>query len=229
MSGDISVTTRSTPFTRENITTLIYRRLKNALMTGGYKPGDVMLLRIISEELGVSQTPVREALLQLVSERALNMERGKSITVPIFDKKRLQDLRAIRLKLEVMAAEYAVKNITDADIDELAAIHNRMMQCKLNEEREGTLLHNFEFHSTLYAASQMPDLIAIIEGLWAQTGPSLTYLYRPPFAHSQGDHPHLLVIAALKNRHTEGVVAAIMDDVNQYGLALMQRLPEEMT
>lgn len=218
----------SKPLARENITTLIYKRLKNRLMTGGYKPGDVMLLRTVSEELGVSQTPVREALLQLVSERALTMERGKSITVPAFEKKRLQDLRAIRLKLEVMAAEYAVQNIKDEDIDKLERIHRQMMECKLNEDREGTLLHNFEFHSTLYAASQMTDLIAIIEGLWAQTGPSLTYLYRPPFVHSEGRHPHLFVIDALRERSIDGAVAAIVQDVSEYGSALMTRLPDEM-
>lgn len=223
------MTIDSKPFARENITTLIYKRLKKRLMTGGYKPADVMLLRTISDELGVSQTPVREALLQLVSERALTMERGKSITVPIFDKKRLQDLRAIRLKLEVMAAEYAVRNIQDADIDKLEEIHSVMMQCKLNEDREGTLLHNFEFHSTLYAASQMPDLIAIIEGLWAQTGPSLTYLYQPPFVHSEGAHPHVFVIDALRERRADDAVAAIVQDVNEYGAALMERLPDEMS
>lgn len=222
------MTINSKPLARENITTLIYKRLKNRLMTGGYKPGDIMLLRTISEELGVSQTPVREALLQLVSERALTMERGKSITVPIFDKKRLQDLRAIRLKLEVMAAEYAVQNIQDADIDKLEEIHHIMMQCKLNEDREGTLRHNFEFHSTLYAASQMTDLIAIIEGLWAQTGPPLTYLYQSPFVHSEGMHPHVLVIDALRDRRTDDAVSAIVQDVNEYGIALMQRLPDEL-
>lgn len=217
----------STPLVRENITTVIYKRLKNKLMTGCYEPGDVMLLRTISDELGVSQTPVREALLQLVTERSLTMTRGKSISVPVFDKKRLQDLRAIRLKLEVMAAEHAMQHIQADDIERLEEIHRTMMECKLAEDREGTLLHNFEFHSTLYAASQMTDLVAIIEGLWAQTGPALTHLYRPPFVHSEGIHPHLTIIDALRRRHTDDVLAAIVRDVEEYGAALMERLPEE--
>jgi DNA-binding GntR family transcriptional regulator len=222
------LTIDSSPLNRENITTLIYKRLKNKLMTAGYKPGDILLLRTITEELGVSQTPVREALLQLVSERALSMTRGKSITVPVFDRKRLQDLRAIRLKLEVMAAEYAVHNITDSDIDRLEDIHRVMMRAKKKEDREGTLLHNFEFHSTLYAASYMPDLIAIIEGLWAQTGPSLSFLYRPPFYTSPGEHPHIAVINALRERRASDAVAAIVQDVSDYGAALMARLPADM-
>ena len=185
-----------------------------------------MLLRTISTELGVSQTPVREALLQLVSERVLTMERGKSITVPVLDSKRLQDLRTIRLNLELMAAKYAIQGLTPTDIDELERIHHTMMKCKLNEEREGTMLHNFEFHSTLYAASKMPDLIAIIEGLWAQTGPTLMHLYQSPFIHNDGDHPHLIMIEALRQGDTEKLLAAIKDDVDIYGKALMLRLPE---
>lgn len=223
MSADLK------PFARENITTLIYKRIKKELMTGGYVPGDVMLLRAISDELGVSQTPVREALLQLVSERALTMTRGKSITVPQFDRQRLQDLRAVRLKLEVMAAEYAVHNIKDEDIKKLTDIHHAMIASKQDEDRKGTLLHNFEFHSTLYAASNMIDLIAIIEGLWAQTGPSLTYLYQPPFIQSEGVHPHETVINALQQRRPDEVIAAVIQDVNDYGAALMERWPEELS
>jgi len=221
------MSTDLTPLSRENITTLIYKQLKLRLMTGGYLPGDVMLLRAISEELGVSQTPVREALLQLVSERALTMVRGKSITVPIFDRKRLQDLRTIRLQLEVMAAEYAVRNITDEDIARLEQIHAAMQVCKRNEDKEGTLRHNFQFHSTLYARSEMPDLIAIIEGLWAQTGPSLSYLYVSPFFDVEGPHPHLRVIAALREQRPADVLEAVAYDVSAYGAALMERLPAE--
>lgn len=216
------------PLQRENITTLIYRRLKKSLMTGGYQPGDKLRLRPLCERLGVSQTPVREALLQLVSERSLKMQRGRSITVPVLTRKRLSDLRAIRLKLEVMAARKATQHISAADIAALAESHELMMKNKKLENKEQTLLHNFEFHARLYAASDMPDLIAIIEDLWAQTGPSLSYLYRAPFVHIEDPHPHLIIIDALKRRDEDEVVKAIIRDVDEFGAALMERLPEHI-
>ena len=74
----------------------------------------------------------------------------------------------------------------------------------------------------------MPDLIAIIEGLWAQTGPSLLYLYKPPFYTSPDEHPHIAVINALRERRANDAVAAIVQDVSDYGAALMARLPAEM-
>ncbi|GAA5235367.1 GntR family transcriptional regulator [Verticiella sediminum] len=214
-----------TPMTRQNITAGIYAEIKRRLMTGGLVPGEVLTLRSISEMLGVSQTPVREALLQLVSERMLAMTPGKSVHVPVLDRGRLQDLRDIRLNLEALATERAVPRITPEEVRQLEALHARMAQAKAAEDMEGTLGANYEFHFAVYRAARMPDLVAIIEGLWAQTGPSLTYLYRRPFVHLEGPHPHLALIDALRRADTPAAVAAIRTDVGGYGAAMMARLP----
>lgn len=212
---------------RENIATSIYRHIKRELMVGEHEPGAPMLLRALVERMGVSQTPVREALLQLVSERVLDMKRGRTIRVPVFDLKRLQDLRAIRLKLEVMAAVQATPVIGDETIEQLDATHRAMMVCKRDQDAAGTLRRNFEFHSTLYASCGMPDLIAIIETLWAQTGPSLIYLYRKPFVELGIEHPHEEVLRGLRDRDAGRVAKAIERDIEGYGKALLQRLPQE--
>lgn len=215
-----------TPMARENMAGTIYRQIKQRLMTGALLPGQTLTLRTLSESLGVSQTPVREALLQLVSERALAMTPGKSVQVPVLSREELQELRAVRLNLEVMATEAATPRITKAEIKKLAAIHKDMMRDKLNNDMAGTLAKNYEFHFALYQAAKMPHLLAIIEGLWTQTGPSLTYLYRKPFIHLEGTHPHLQLIEALNDHEVPAAVAAIKLDVAGYGAALMERLPE---
>jgi GntR family colanic acid and biofilm gene transcriptional regulator len=214
------------PMAQENITAGIYRQLKTLLMMGGLKPGDMLTLRSLSEKLGVSQTPVREALLQLVSERSLAVSRGKSVTVPVLGRQKLQELRDIRLSLEVLATERATPRITAPEIKQLEKLHKEMSRHKRNDDMESVLRTNYEFHFTLYAASGMQDLVAIIEGLWAQTGPSLTYLYRKPFVHLFDEHPHVPLIEALKRHDVSAAVAAIRQDVEGYGAALMERLPE---
>lgn len=215
-----------TPMARENMAGTIYRQIKQRLMVGALLPGQTLTLRALSENLGVSQTPVREALLQLVSERALAMTPGKSVQVPVLSREELQELRAVRLNLEVMATEAATPRITKAEIKKLLSHHKEMMRDKLNENMAGTLSKNYEFHFALYQAAKMPHLLAIIEGLWTQTGPSLTYLYRKPFIHLGDDHPHLQLIEALNRQDVEAAVAAIKLDVAGYGAALMDRLPE---
>jgi GntR family transcriptional regulator, colanic acid and biofilm gene transcriptional regulator len=215
-----------TPMARENMAGTIYRQVKQRLMTGALLPGQTLTLRSLSESLGVSQTPVREALLQLVSERALAMTPGKSVQVPVLSREELQELRAVRLNLEVMATEAATPRITHAEIKKLSALHKDMMRDKLNNDMAGTLAKNYEFHFALYQAAKMPHLLAIIEGLWTQTGPSLTYLYKKPFVHIGKEHPHLQLIEALKHQDAKAAVAAIKLDVAGYGAALMDRLPE---
>lgn len=215
-----------TPMARENMAGSIYRQIKQRLMIGALLPGQTLTLRALSENLGVSQTPVREALLQLVSERALAMTPGKSVQVPVLSREELQELRAVRLNLEVMATEAATPRITKAEIKKLLSHHKDMMRDKVNENMAGTLANNYEFHFALYQAAKMPHLLAIIEGLWTQTGPSLTYLYRKPFIHLGNDHPHLQLIEALQRQDVQAAVAAIRLDVAGYGEALMERLPE---
>lgn len=212
------------PMPRENITARIYRQLKQQLMMGALKPGDTLTLRAISESLGTSQTPVREAMLQLVSERALSMTPGKSITVPVLTPEKLKELREIRLCLEILATERATPLISPAEIAKLERLHKKLSAYKSREEREGVLRTNWEFHFVLYRASAMPELLAIIEGLWAQTGPSLTYLYRKPFVHLYDEHPHLPLIEALRGRDVQAAVAAIKKDIAGYGAALMDRI-----
>jgi DNA-binding GntR family transcriptional regulator len=216
------------PMAHENITVGIYRQLKKLLMMGDMKPGDTLKLRALSESLGVSQTPVREALLQLVSERALTMTRGRSVSVPVLGKEKLQELRDIRLSLEILATERATPRITPGEIVRLEALHDEMSRHKQASDMGGVLGTNYEFHFVLYRASGMPDLVAIIEGLWAQTGPSLTYLYRKPFVHLYDEHPHLPLIDALKRHDVTAAVAAIRQDVGGYGAAMMERLPQEL-
>jgi GntR family colanic acid and biofilm gene transcriptional regulator len=212
------------PVARENIAALIYRKLKRRLMMGALGPGEVLTLRSITEELGVSQTPVREALLQLASEGTLAMETGRSIRVPVMTIEELTELRSIRLVLEKMATEAAVPRITDAEIDKMAAIHLEMSAAKDAEDRERTLQTNFDLHFTLYSASGMPHLLSIIETLWARTGPPLRYLYEKPFVHNPGQHPHLQLIEALRKRDVKAATVAIERDVAWYGKALMKRM-----
>lgn len=215
-----------TPMARENIAGSIYRQIKQRLMVGILRPGQTLTLRSLSESLGVSQTPVREALLQLVSERALTMSPGKSVQVPILSREELLELRAIRLNLEVMATEAATPLISKSAIKTLISHHKEMMRHKQSENMEGTLVKNYEFHFCLYQAAGMQHLLAIIEGLWTQTGPSLTYLYRKPFVHLGKTHPHIQLIDALENKDVSAAIAAIKLDVAGYGAALMERLPQ---
>jgi DNA-binding GntR family transcriptional regulator len=214
------------PMQRENMTARIYREIKQKIMMGELRPGDTITLRSITDTLGVSQTPVREALLQLVSERALTLSPGKSVKVPELTVAQLQELRSIRLELECFAARRAAPLATPALIDELRGIHANLMASRQHQLMAPVLARNFDFHFALYSAAQMPHLLSMIENLWVQTASYLSYLYTPPFPTLPGVHPHEGIIAGLQSGDTEAVVREIRRDIEGHGEFLIRYLTE---
>lgn len=207
-----------------NITQKIYEETKQKLMRGELAPGTLMKIKPISDAYKVSQTPVREALLQLVSEQLLESSRAKSIRVPDLTTDDLVELRAIRLNLELMATASAVPNITKEIIFDMRMIHQAMISAKSRQDRSTTLQMNYEFHFKLYRACEKPRLIKMLESLWASTGPSLRHLYTPPFYEMPGTHPHIELLDALTMKDVKAAVKAIHQDVAGHGQALFDKI-----
>ena len=208
----------------ESITTLLYRQLKRQLIIGGLKPGDSLTLKSLSDSLGVSQTPVREALLRLVSERLLEAVHGRSITVPVLTPDTFTELREIRIQLETLAMERAVPHLSQADLRALEAIQADYMTYRESRDYEGILSTNIDFHFRIYRAANMPNLLAMIENLWAQTGPYGGFMYRTPTTEHPDGHPHDHILAALKNGDTRAAVAHVRTDVERHGTRMLEYL-----
>jgi DNA-binding GntR family transcriptional regulator len=214
------------PLHRENMTSRIYREVKGRLMTGRLRPGQTITLRSLADNLGVSQTPVREALMQLVSERALTLSPGRSVNVPVLTEVQLQELRSIRIELESFAGRMAARNVTPALVKELARIHKVLAAARKRCDRDALLNANFEFHFALYSAADMPYLLSLIENLWVQTASYLTFMYQPPFPGLTGEHPHSVIVAALQRHDADAVIKEIRRDIEAHGEILMRVLRE---
>ena len=216
------------PMQRENMTARIYREIKQKIMMGELRPGETITLRSITDTLGVSQTPVREALLQLVSERALALSPGKSVKVPELTVAQLQELRSIRLELDCFAARRAVPHATPALIAELRRIHASLMDSRRQQLMAPVLARTFDFHFALYSAAQMPHLLSMIENLWVQTASYTVATLTPsPFpVPAPTWHPHEGIIAALEAGDTEAVVREIRRDIEGHGEFLIRYLTE---
>ena len=112
---------------RENLASRTYAQLREALMAGRFWPGQRLRIRELSEAMGVSDTPVREAIMQLVREGGLEMRSGQSITVTRLSLTRYRELREIRLFLEGLATEKAVPLLTGADLKQLKKLHDALV------------------------------------------------------------------------------------------------------
>lgn len=188
---------------RQNLTTQIYAQLADDLMTGRLVPGQTMLLRELAEQFGVSQTPAREALLQLVSEGALEMTPNRSIHVPQPCRESLTELRELRVLLECYAGRTAALKATPTLVASLRAIHAELMAAMKEGRSQDILATNKEFHFGIYQCADMPTTLSVIRQLWMRMAPYLNYLYnprRPDLALIKDGHPHEMILEGLATR-----------------------------
>lgn len=214
------------PEGNERVAMRVHHWLRLELMRSRFRPGEKLKLRNLAEELGVSLTPVREALARLVSENALEQIDHRSARVPVLSDERLREVCELRIDLEGKAAERAAERAGPADADRLATIHARMTEARLEGRMQDMMIENERFHMATCALAEMPVLLRIVEGLWLQCGPLNFALKQMRFLHRPEEHPHNAVIRAMRERDPTLARLAIQRDISVYSDALLRRLPE---
>lgn len=212
---------------RESLTSKVYDALRAGLTEGRFWPGYRFKIRELAAAMSVSETPCREALMQLVRERVLDMDAGRSIKAASLTLPQYLELRTVRLELEGMAAEAATRHITAAQLTQLEKLHQALIKAETLGDWPAAVRTNWLFHRAIYAAAQMPELLALIEGIWLRNGPMLNLLYPDAAPSYDGQHQHLAVIEGLRQRQPATVRAAIQADMIEGGrglVALLERI-----
>ncbi|CAH1650375.1 DNA-binding GntR family transcriptional regulator [Hyphomicrobiales bacterium] len=213
------------PIVKENLSERAYTDLRAALMRGRLRPGERLRLRPMSVRFGISATPMREALLRLVGEKALALDARNSVVVPTLTLEQLQEIRAIRTDLEGRAAAAAALVATEAEIEALVAIHAQISACHASRSFVQAVDLNTEFHLTFCRMARLPILYDIVEGLWVRCGPILSHLYDEGLPDWE-PHPHLRLITALRERDPETARAASREDIERGGQGLLVHVRE---
>lgn len=208
------------PIVKENLSERAYLDLRRALMRGQLRPGERLRLRPMSARFGISATPMREALLRLVSEKALTLDQRGTVVVPSLTLAQLLEIRSIRMDLEGRAAAQAALRASEEEIETLQAIQDKIAECHHEREFVHAIDLNTEFHLTLCALGQMPIVYDIVESLWVRCGPILSHLYDAGLP-DWNPHPHVLVIDALRKRDADAASAAIARDIEHGGKGLL--------
>lgn len=215
---------------RETAHARIYRVLKEALITGQYRPGQAISIRFLTDQFGVSATPVREVLKRLESDYALVKGSNRSLMVPQHSIGELKDLCTIRVSIEGLATEMAAHRITAAELDIVSRLCQEMEAALQAADTDRYLRLNWEFHRTVYAAAKTELALGIIESLWLRAGP---YLRLPVLAASQtGRHVnrsysmqcHHACLDGLLRGDAERARQAIEDDIRGASSELLNHL-----
>ena len=183
-------------------------------------PGQALTLRGIGKEFDVSMTPAREAARRLVAEGALSLSSSGRVATPELSNERIEELASLRALLEPELASRALPRAHNALIERLESINNGVSQMVARHDATGYIRMNLEFHRTLYLRAQAPAMLAILETVWLQLGPTMRALYgrlnrtEPPYHHK-------LILAALKAGDEPSLRLALRADTTQ-GLRMLK-------
>ena len=200
---------------------VVYRTLRTRILDGVLAPGVALTLRGVADDLGVSMTPVREAVRRLVAERALELTRSGRVLVPEPDGERLEELFHARALLEPELARRALPGADQGLIQRLRAIDAEIEHHVDEGDASGYVRANNRFHAVLYAAANAPAMTALVESVWLQTAPAMRRVYGLLGTRGLVDY-HEAALDALAARDAEVLAAAILADVEQ-GAALVNQ------
>jgi DNA-binding GntR family transcriptional regulator len=181
---------------------LIAERLRAAILANEFKPGDWLRQEQLAQQFGVSQTPVREALQDLVGEGVVERVPYRGIRVIEFTLTDLRDLYACRAFMEGIAARYAAQHITPKEIAALKRLVDEMATAfarkKWNVYRE----LNRQFHQGIYATSRHPFLTRTLNQLWTAYPTMMLSNFPGPIRKRRtlNTREHLAIINALETR-----------------------------
>ncbi|MGQ0610462.1 MAG: GntR family transcriptional regulator [Paracoccaceae bacterium] len=192
----------------------LYRALRQQVMHGELAPGQAMTLRGLAGQFGVSMTPAREAVRRLAAEGALTISSSGRISTPELTPERIEELAQIRALLEPEMAARAMPRAHFALIDRLAAINGLNHEAVMNQDAVAYVRTNLEFHRTLYLRAQSPAMLAMIETVWLQLGPTMRALYQKLQRRELPQH-HRHILAALRAGDEPGLRLAVRTDVTQ--------------
>ncbi|HSF91393.1 MAG TPA: GntR family transcriptional regulator [Paracoccaceae bacterium] len=197
----------------------VYRTLRTRVMHGEITPGFALTLRGIAQEFGVSMTPAREAVRRLVAEGALKLSSSGRISTPELSNDRIEELATLRALLEPELAARALPRAHFALIDRLQAINGTIDQMVVKADAAGYVRSNLEFHRTLYLRAQSPAMLALVETIWLQSGPTMRALYDRLKRH-KGTENHRRILGALRAGDDPGLRLAVRTDVTS-GLRML--------
>lgn len=194
--------------------------LSERLMAGVYAPGDKLSLRSVAAALGVSMTPVREAITRLVADGALEVAPNRAVRVPVLDVARFRELTALRIEIEGMASAWAAERCDEADLAAIAEAEAafRVERARPAPDLAGTVAINQKVHFAIYRAARSPMLVEIITGLWLKAGPILNLDMATNIARvssGTGERYHAAALAAIRARDPAGAREAIVGDIAQ--------------
>ncbi len=189
---------------------VVFNTLRRAIITGEFAPGERLMEISLANRLGVSRTPVREAIRKLELEGLVIMIPRKGAQVAKITEKSLRDVIEIRCVLEEFAASLACERITPEGRENLKEAHVNFVEAVKNGDILDIVEKDERFHDAIFQATSNERLITIINNLREQF-----YRYRMEYVKDIEQH------SVLVNEH-ELLLRAIYDGDSETAKRIMR-------
>lgn len=152
-----------------SIQDIVFTTLRDEIVSHALQPGDILNTVELSKRLGVSRTPIREALNRLISIGLVEEAPHRSCCVKKLSADQLIEIYYIRAALSGVAARLAATRISDIDKVRLSDLCGRMEKTDEPDESKAMLVMNREFHTIIIAAANSPRLKDLLEQYYSQS------------------------------------------------------------
>lgn len=198
-----------------------YQRIRQRLLSGDLRPGDVISTYALAEELDISRTPVTEAIKRLEAENFLEIipQVGCVVRSPRPDE--IQEAFLIRSVLEGLAAELAAQRITDEGIQSLEALLQESEGAAEARDASAYQELNMAFHQRILQLAASPMLEQLVNNLWQRKGYEIGSLpfFGERFAISMREHRE--IVKQLRARDPRGARDAVEAHIRRSASAFL--------
>ncbi len=159
---------------------VVFRTLRQSILTGELKPGERLMEIHLADKLGVSRTPIREAIRQLELEGLVVMLPRRGAQVAHITEKSMSDVLEVRLALDELAVKLACERITDEEIEYLKEACLKFEEAVDSADIRNITSADVAFHDIIFEASRNKRLIQMVNNLAEQ-------MYRYRFEYIKDD------------------------------------------
>jgi len=212
---------RSGPIRHQTAASLAEQTIRAAILDGVYAPGDELPEVTLADELGISRTPVREALLALHASGLVEAPRGRTARVRERTPDELMDTFELRAVVEAYTARRAARHISAEELAELWASCDRF--AGLTDEATKPLVQeNLVFHDLVHRASRNRRSPEIVRALLEMPLLYASYMWSSRERRRHSEHDHRAITGALEARDGDLAAALMRAHVLEAGRAAVE-------
>ena len=203
---------------------VVFNTLRQAILRGELKPGERLMEIQLANKLGVSRTPIREAIRKLELEGLVLMIPRKGAEVAEITEKNMRDVLEVRKALEELAVQLACEKITAEEIEEMKKAAEEFRMILKNKDITEIAEADVRFHDIIYMATDNQKLIHLLNKLREQMYRYRVEYLKNPDVHEQLTQEHEEIVYHIKRRekaeatavtcqHIDNQVSAVTDKI----------------